>query len=181
MKKKFLKYLSYAVPIVIYSIARVLLRYSGAENWVFWVISIALVALLSLASFLFSDEKGSEDSAEPVVKEEGRYYFYADHCSFKLAKEDIVQDNTERNGMKHSLMTNSMALVILEIRSGMPDFPSSIPTKNLTIAGFPSLAAKVNPLSDEYSQYFINCKDYVVQVSMSIVSEDFLNSFRKEK
>lgn len=175
------KYLFYALAIIVYSVITVLLRYSGweAAGFLCWVLAFALVAVLMLIGSKFGDPKDRQP--KEIVKEEGRYYFYADHCSFKLAKEDIVQDDTERNGMKHSLMTNSMALVILEIRSGMPDFPSSIPTKNLTIAGFPSLAAKVNPLIDEYSQYFINCKDYVVQVSMSIVSEDFLNSFRKEK
>ena len=178
--KKFLKYLLYAIAIVAFSVISVLLRQSEwAAAGISLVLCIALVAVLSLISSKFKDD--SQNQKKGIVKEEGRYYFYNDRCSFKLAKEDILQDDSERVGMKHSLMTQSMALVILEIRSRMPDFPSSVQTKSITVSGFPGLAAKTNPLVDEYSQYFIDCKDFVVQVSMSVVSEEFLNSFRLEK
>ena len=115
------------------------------------------------------------------AKEEGRYYFYNDRCSFKLPKEEIMQDDVEKNGLKHTLMTSSMMMTILEIRPGMPNFPSSVQTKQTTVSGYPCLAAKVNPIIDDYSQYYINCKEFVVQVSMTIVSEKFLNSFRLER
>lgn len=122
-------------------------------------------------------------AAKKVEKEEGRYYFYNDRCSFKLAKEAIYNDTVEKDGLKHTLMTDSRGVIILEIRPGMPQFPSSVLTKTLTVAGFPCLAAQVNPLiaslrEGGYDQYFINCGEFVVQVSMAIASEEFLNSFR---
>lgn len=166
--------------IVVFAVISVLLR-SGEvieSNWIWWVIAIAFVAVYEL---LATRSEEQEADSEAVSKENDRFYFYADRCSFQLQKDDILNDVSERAGMKHTLTTKSMALLIVEIRPGMPQFPSSVPTKSVTIAGYPGLAAKVNPVVDEYNQYFINCKDFVVQVSMSIVSEEFLNSFRKEK
>ncbi len=116
-----------------------------------------------------------------VKKAPGRYYFYQDRCSFKLSPGEIQQDTVEKNGLKHMLMTTSMLMTILEIRPGMPNFPAYVQTKKISVAGFPGLAAKVNPLVDGYDQYFINCREFVVQVSMTIISEEFLNSFRLEK
>lgn len=117
-------------------------------------------------------------------KDPDRYYFYNDRCSFKLPKEEIINVNVEKGGFKYILKTNSMSMLILEIRPGMPSFPSYIKTKQITVAGFPSLAAIVNPLkltvTEDYDQYFINCKDFVVQVTTPLASEKFLNSFRLE-
>ena len=115
------------------------------------------------------------------ISDSDRYYFYNERCSFKLPKEQIMQDNVEKNGLKHTLMTSTMIMTILEIRPGMPNFPSTIQTKNITVAGYPCLAAKVNPLLGEYDHYYINCEEFVVQVTMTMVNEDFLNSFRLEK
>jgi len=122
---------------------------------------------------------GKENPASPKnVKEEGRYYFYNDRCSFKLAKEEIMRCEVEKNGLKHILSTVHMMMVIIEIRPGMPNFGAlSVQTWKTTIAGYPCLVAKVG-LS---RQYFINCKEFVVQVSPTIYDEDFLNTFRIER
>ena len=171
------KLLMYAVAIVVYSVVVVLMRHSDSEipNWVFWVLSFLLILVLGWIRNI-----GKGDS-KPSVKEDDRYYFYNDRCSFKLPKEEIKQDNVEKDGMKHTLMTDSLLMTILEIRPGMPSFPASIPTKSITVAGYPCLAAKTSPLIDDYNQYYINCKQFVVQVSMTKVSEEFLNTFRLEK
>ncbi|MBR1464765.1 MAG: hypothetical protein IJ607_00225 [Bacteroidaceae bacterium] len=60
------------------------------------------------------------------VREEGRYYLYNDRCSFVLPKEEIKDVNEEKGGMKHTIFTDSMAMVILEIRNGMPNFPIAV-------------------------------------------------------
>ena len=121
--------------------------------------------------------KSESETKKEIVKEEGRYYFYNDRCSFKLPKEEILSCEVEKDGLKHTLMTTHMMQVIIEIRPGMPDFGNlAIPTWKTTIAGYPCLVAKVR-LS---RQYFINCKKFVVQVSPVIYDEDFLNTFRIE-
>lgn len=120
----------------------------------------------------------NEPAKREFIKEEGRYYFYNDRCSFKLAKEEIMRCEVDKNGLKHTLSTVHMMQVIIEIRPGMPNFGSlSIQTWKTTIAGYPCLVAKVR-LS---RQYFINCKEFVVQVSPTIYDEDFLNTFRLER
>ena len=127
-----------------------------------------------------STKKKTEETDKKVIKEEGRYYFYDDRCSFKLSKEDIKQDNVEKDGMKHTLMTESMGMTVIEIRPCMPDFGGStmVTTKNSEVAGYPCLEAVIMGLTH---QYYINCGSFVVQVDMVILSEDFLNSFRVEK
>ena len=65
------KYLLYAVTIVVYSVAIVLLQRSDAEipNWLFWVLSIALVAVLA---WIHSIGKGYSEKSEEkksIVKE----------------------------------------------------------------------------------------------------------------
>ncbi len=122
----------------------------------------------------------SESGKKDVVKEEGRYYFYDDRCSFKLAKEEIKDDNVEKGGLKHTLMTESMAMTIIEIRPCMPNFGGNpmVTTKNIKVAGYPCLEASMMGMTH---QYYINCGSFVVQVDMVVVSEEFLNSFRMEK
>lgn len=112
-----------------------------------------------------------------IVKEEGRYYFYDDRCSFLLAKEDIMTDDVEKDGLKHTLMTSSMGMIVIEIRPCMPNFGGNplFKLRNMKIAGFPGLEASMMGL---IHQYFINCGSFVVQADN--VSEEFLNSFRVE-
>ena len=164
--------------LIVFAVVLVLLRHNEVitSGWIWWVVVIAFFAIYTLLA-----TPAKEDDSKTLPKENDRYYFYENRCSFHLQKEDILSDDSEKDGMKHTLTTKSLALVILEIRPGMPNLPSSIPTKPCLIAGYPCLAAKTNPIMDEYNQYYINCKDFVVQVSMSVVSKDFVNSFRKEK
>ena len=121
------------------------------------------------------------------VKEEGRYYFYNNKCSFLLPKEDIKNTTVEKGGRKLILFTDSMAMVILEIRDGMPNFPIQVQSKQITVGGLPCLAAAVGPLAalaGGYNQYFINCRKFVVQVSFTIADEEamrFLNSFKLQR
>lgn len=137
-------------------------------------------AVLFVILLLFSKKKKPDQEAVSgkSVKEEGRYYFYNDRCSFKLAKEEIMRCEVEKNGLKHTLSTVHMMQVVIEIRPGMPNFGNmSIQTWKTAIAGYPCLVAKVG-LS---RQYFIDCKEFVVQVSPAIYDEDFLNTFRLER
>lgn len=126
-------------------------------------------------------------SYSDFVKEEERYYFYNDKCSFLLPKEEIKNVTVEKGGRKFTLFTDSMAMVILEIRDGMPNFPIQVQSKQITVGGLPCLAAAVGPLAalaGGYNQYFINCRKFVVQVSLTIVGEGtmrFLNSFKLHK
>ena len=125
-------------------------------------------------------------AAYGLVEASGRCYFFSDLCSFELSKEDIKQHDVEKNGAKHTIFTESMFMLILEIRPCMPQFPSDVPVKTIKVSGFDCLAAKVGPLATDYNQYFINCRTFVVQVSFSLVSDinkicSFLNSFRLEK
>ena len=122
--------------------------------------------------------KSDSEQKKGNVKEEGRYYFYEDRCSFKLAKEEIIDDNAEKGGMKHSLTTSSMGMIIIEIRPCMPNFEGNpmVTSKNMRIAGYPGLEATIMEI---IHQYYINCGPFVVQVDNA--SEEFLNSFRKEK
>ena len=93
----------------------------------------------------------------------------------------------EKGGRKFTLFTDSMAMVILEIRDGMPVFPMQVQSKQITVGGLPCLAAAVGPLAalaGGYNQYFINCRKFVVQVSFTIADEGamrFLNSFKLHK
>lgn len=117
---------------------------------------------------------------EEHIKEEGRYYFYNNRCSFKLpmdAETKVLR--VEKEGMKHTLMTDDGRMFIIEIRPGMPNFGSyNVQTFNTTVAGYPCLVAKPSIIR----QYYINCKKFVVQVDMAPEpDEDFLNSFRLEK
>lgn len=123
---------------------------------------------------------GDEPAKKEFVKEEGRYYFYNDRCSFKLPSGvETKVLRVEKDGMKHTLMTENAEMIIIEIRPGMPNFGGlSVPTWNTTIAGFPCLVAKPTLIR----QYYINCKTFVVQVDMTpVLNEEFLNSFRLEK
>lgn len=181
------KFLLYAVAIVIYSVIVVALRHSGSgiPNWVFWVICFLLIGVLSWIGNIGKDNIENVHTPN-AAKEEDRYYFYNDRCSFEISKEDIKHDDVEKNGLKHTLMTESMLMLILEIRPGMPQFPSDIPMKMTKVSGFECLAAKVGPLATDYNQYFIDCGEFVVQISFTIVSDInkincFLNSFRLEK
>ena len=141
------------------------------------IILVAVISVIAIIVSVVCNKAGKVEKKE-IVKEEGRYYFYNDRCSFKLPKEEIMKSEVEKDGLKHTLSTVHMMLVIIEIRPGMPSFGDpSIPTWETTIAGYPCLVAKVR-LS---RQYFINCKDFVVQVSPTIYDEDFLNTFRIEK
>ena len=130
--------------------------------------------VISLYKWLTRDLETKKEN----VKEEGRYYFYEDRCSFKLAKEEIIDDNAEKGGMKHSLTTLSMGMIIIEIRPCMPNFGGNptVTTKNMEIASYPGLEASIMGITH---QYYINCGSFVVQVDNA--SEEFLNSFRKEK
>ena len=120
----------------------------------------------------------NELAKKESVREEGRYYFYDGRCSFQLAKEDIKMDNAEKGGMKHTLMTESEGMIIIEIRPCMPNFGSNpmVTTKSMRIAGYPGLEASIMGMTH---QYYINCGSFVVQVDNA--SEEFLNSFRKER
>ena len=125
-------------------------------------------------------KESSDGSNEPVKKDididEDRFYFYNDLCSFKLKKEDIKQDNVEKDGMKHTLMTESLGMIVIEIRQCMPYFGESpfVTTKNIEVAGYPCLEASMMGMT---RQFYINCGSFVVQVDMVVPSEDFLNSF----
>ena len=141
---------------------------------VFLLILLALIIIPIIVKFQVNEKK----KEKLKVKEEGRYYFYDDRCSFKLPKEEIMQDNVEKGGLKHTLVTNSMGMVIIEIRPCMPNFGGNpmITTKNMRIAGYPGLEASMMGITH---QYYINCGSFVVQADN--VSEEFLNSFRVER
>lgn len=124
-------------------------------------------------------------NTQNVVEEEGRYYFYKSRCSLKLPKEDIKEDISEKEGMKHTLNIESIGMGIIEIRSSMPDFAhSSMPTEELEMAGYPCLLAVQKTPFGQLLHFYINCDDFVVQVDLPNHNTakvwDLLNSFRKE-
>ena len=167
--------------IVVFATISVLLRHAGVitANWIWWVLAIVFVTVYG---FLKKSPKEEGDTAinEEHIKEEGRYYFYNNRCSFKLpmdAETKVLR--VEKEGMKHTLMTDDGRMFIIEIRPGMPNFGSyNVQTFNTTVAGYPCLVAKPSIIR----QYYINCKKFVVQVDMAPEpDEDFLNSFRLAK
>lgn len=114
-------------------------------------------------------------------KEQGRYYFYyrTDRCSFKLPEGVETKClRVEKDGLKHTLMSETGMMIIIEIRPGMPDFGNyPVPTWNTTVAGYPCLVAKPGIIR----QYYIDCKAFVVQVDMTPVPDEvFLNSFKMD-
>ena len=132
-----------------------------------------------------STKKTTEETDKNVIKEEGRYYFYDDRCSFKLSKDDIKQDDVEKDGMKHTLMTESIGMVVIEIRPSMPDFGNhSMLTEELEVAGYPCLGAYLKTPFGLLTHFYINCNDFVVQIDLpnqnTAKEMDLLNSFRKE-
>ena len=151
----------------------------------FYFQNLNQINILSIMANWFTRLFGKKTS--DFVKEEGRYYFYNDKCSFLLPKEEIKNVTVEKGGRKFTLFTDSMAMVILEIRDGMPVFPMQVQSKQITVGGLPCLAAAVGPLAalaGGYNQYFINCRKFVVQVSFTIADEGamrFLNSFKLHK
>lgn len=173
------KYFLYAVAIVIFSVVVVLLRYSDTiiPNWVMWALSFLLIAVLGWISTIGKDN--TEDVHTPnTAKEENRYYFYNNRCSFELSKEDIINSSIEKDGLKHTLITKEMPLLIIEIRPCMPDFGSfPVETNNITVVGYPCLEVKMPVVG--LTHHYINCGDFVVQVDNA--TGDFLNSFRLEK
>ena len=123
------KFLLYAVTIVIYSVVVVLLRHSDVTipSWVLWALSLLLIVVLRWIRNIGKDH--AEEAHSPnTAKEEGRYYFYNDRCSFRLPKEEIMRCEIEKDGLKHILSTLHMMTVIIEIRTCMPNFDSSVPT-----------------------------------------------------
>lgn len=117
-------------------------------------------------------------------EEEGRYYFYQKRCSFALPQNEIKSCDIQKNGLKHVLMTESMLMVILEKRDGMPNFPPGIPLKGDKIGDVFCLAAKVNPIFPDYNQFFYDCGSFVIQASITLPTEktnQFIHSFRLEK
>ena len=139
-----------------------------------------------------SNKKDETASKEPdsggiqnVVEEKGRYYFYDGRCSFKLPKEDIKEDISEKEGMKHTLNTGSIGMVVIEIRPSMPNFGNhSILTEELEVAGYPCLGAYLKTPYGLLTHFYINCDTFVVQVDLpnqnTVKEMDLLNSFRKE-
>ena len=118
------------------------------------------------------------------VKEEGRYYFYDNCCSFKLEKDDIIKDIEENNGLKHTLNTRTISQIIIEIRHTMPTIVYPFNKEELVVAGYPCLGAYLKTPLGLLTYYFINCGEYVVQVDLPNQNTSremsFLNSFRIE-
>ena len=143
--------------------------------------------------FLENDSKRKDETVlkEPdsggkqnILEGEGRYYFYEGCCSLKLSKEDIKEDISEKQGMKHILNIESIGVVVIEIRPSMPDFDNqSLLTKELEVAGYPCLGAYLKTPFGLLTHFYINCDDFVVKVDLpnknTAKEMDLLNSFRK--
>ena len=129
---------------------------------------------------IFSSQPQQDDENEQsFVKEDDRYYFDNGRCSIKLSKEEILGGEIEKNGLKHLLISKKIGIIIIEIRDSMPTFPSSsnILIENIFLPGFSGIKVNINPI---ISQCYINCKEFVVQIDMSIFSQELLDSFRVE-
>ena len=127
-----------------------------------------------------NDEPAKKES----VKEEGRYYFYDDRCSFKLDSK-IIKNEVEK-GTKFILTTEKMKVVIW-ILSEMPihsRYPWVVGTEEMKVGGYPCVAVYSKTYSGIHPSYFIDCGDFVVQVNLpnnnTKQEQEFLNSFRKE-
>lgn len=146
-------------------------------------------------AFLFGNDSNKKDEAaskgpdtgsvQDVVEDDGRYYFYEGRCSLKLPKEDIKEDVSEKEGMKHTLNTESIGMVVIEIRPCMPDFGNrSMLTEELEVAGYPCLGAYLKTPFGLLTYFYINCYDFVVQIDLpnqnTAKEMNLLNSFRKE-
>ena len=126
---------------------------------------------------------GKDESAKKeFVKEEDRYYFYDDRCSFKLSKEDILFSKVENEGKKYGFMTKTMGYVTIEILLEEPtgSFGSIKAFKpSYTVNGYPYWM-EIHKLIN-INRCYINCTGFWLEVDTERNTELFLNSLRKEK
>lgn len=116
---------------------------------------------------------------------ERRFYFYNDHCSFKL-DSDIIKSE-EEGGEKFILKTEKIEAVMWIIPE-MPihsRYPWIVGTEEMEVGGFHCEVAYTKTPLGIIPSYFIDCGDFVVQVNLpnknTKEETEFINSFRLEK
>ena len=128
---------------------------------------------------------GNDEASKNTLKDESRFYFYNDRCSFKL-DSDIIKCEKEE-GKKYILKTEKIEAVIWIIPE-MPihsRYPWIVGTEEMEVGGFHTEAAYTKTPLGIIPSYFIDCGDFVVQVNLpnKNTKEEmvFLNSFKLER
>lgn len=135
-----------------------------------------------------SSKKGgvvAEKGGAMAEKEEERYFFFDYRCSFKLDKDGIKSDVEEGCGLKHTLTTESMSQIVIEILPFIPESVAQQATDVLDVNGHPCVLLPRKTPEGVHVINFIQCDSFVVRVELSnyntMKEQDFLNSFRIER
>lgn len=135
-----------------------------------WIFCCCVTALIYV--FIIKPRKGKKAlerkmQEEKTGKEEGRFYFYEDRCSFKLDSE-LKRNELEEEKKKYMLTTEKVEAVIW-ILPQMPvhsNYPWIVGTEKTEVGGYPCDVAYSKSYSGIVPSYFIDCGDFVVQVNL---------------
>ena len=125
---------------------------------------------------------GNDEPAKiESVKEEGRFFFYNNLCSFKLPNEKLDFFKEYDEGLKIGLHTPSLGIISIDILSSEPLNAFMMGKPMYTPAGLPVWGTRHKMINMDF--YVIKCTGFYVQVTCDMEKDimEFINSFRLEK